>query len=217
MDSVAPIDGAAFSLLETMRLEHGRVERLERHIVRMAEGARYFEYQWSEVAVRDAIHAVAGAHPEGCWRVRLLLSADGTPTIECTPHAQDARPWRVDFALEPVNPQDPFILHKTTHRVVYEVARRSHTDVDDVLLWNRRGEVTESTIANVVAEIDGLRYTPPLRCGLLAGTFRAEQLEAGTIYEHVLMKDDIASASRLWLINSVRGWVDAEFVGRSVT
>ena len=66
----------------------------------------------------------------------------------------------------------------------------------------------------LVAEIDGLRYTPPVRCGLLAGTFRAEQLEAGAIFEHVLMKDDVAGASRLWLINSVRRWMDAELVGR---
>jgi len=29
----------------------------------------------------------------------------------------------------------------------------------------------------------------------------------------VLTKPDVASAPRLWLINSVRGWVDVEFVG----
>ena len=52
---------------------------------------------------------------------------------------------------------------------------------------------------------------PSLR-GLLGGTFRAEQLEAGTIQERVLTKADIASASRLWLINSVRGWVEAILV-----
>jgi para-aminobenzoate synthetase/4-amino-4-deoxychorismate lyase len=202
--------GVSFSLLETMRLEHGRVERLERHIARMAEAARYFEYQWNEAAVREAVNSVTFDHRDDSWRVRLLLSADGSPTIECTPHVPDTRRWRLDFALEPVDPQNPFVLHKTTHRIVYEAARRSKSEVDDVLLWNRRDEVTESTIANVVAEIDGLRYTPPLRCGLLAGTFRAEQLEAGTIFEHVLTKADIASASRLWLINSVRGWVDAE-------
>ncbi|HZM96519.1 MAG TPA: aminotransferase class IV [Vicinamibacterales bacterium] len=213
MDSAAPRPGVSFSLLETMRLEHGRVERLERHVARMAEAARYFEYQWNEAAVREVVNSVAGEHPGGCWRVRVLLSANGSPTIECTPLVQDAHRWRVDFALEPVDPQDPFILHKTTHRIVYEAARRSKSEVDDVLLWNRRGEVTESTIANVVAEIDGLRYTPPVRCGLLAGTFRAEQLEAGTIYEHALTKSDVVSASRVWLINSVRGWVDAEFVG----
>jgi para-aminobenzoate synthetase/4-amino-4-deoxychorismate lyase len=97
---------------------------------------------------------------------------------------------------------------------VYETARRSHPDVDDVLLWNTRGEVTESTIGNVVAEIDGVRYTPPVSCGLLAGTFRAEQLEAGTIQERVLTKADVAAASRLWLINSVREWIEAELAGR---
>jgi para-aminobenzoate synthetase / 4-amino-4-deoxychorismate lyase len=194
MDSAAPNHLASFSLLETMRLENGRVERVERHVARMAEAARYFEYQWIEPAVREAIEKASHEHSEGCWRVRLLLSTDGAPVVECTP-------------------QDPFVLHKTTHRVVYERARRSRNEVDDVLLWNRRGEVTESTIANVVAEIDGMRYTPPVRCGLLAGTFRAEQIEAGAIHEQVLMKADIVSASRLWLINSVREWVDAEFVG----
>ena len=106
--------------------------------------------------------------------------------------------------------RDPFVLHKTTRRAVYESARASRPDVDDVLLWNERGDVTESTIANVVAEIGGVRYTPPLQCGLLPGTFRAEQLDLGTIRERVLSKGDIASASRLWLINSVRGWVEAQ-------
>src|ERR1700741_2481504 len=208
MDSVAPAPQASFSLLETMRLEEGRVERQERHRARAAEAARYFAYRWNESAVRDTLAAVAREHPHGCWRVRLLLSIDGRPTIECTPHADETRPWRVDFALEPIDPLDPFIRHKTTRRLVYEDAKRAQPDLDDVLLWNARGEVTESTIGNVVAGIDGVRRSAPLPPGLLAGTFRAEQLEAGTIRERVLTKADIAAASRLWLINSVRRWVE---------
>jgi para-aminobenzoate synthetase/4-amino-4-deoxychorismate lyase len=211
MDSAAPSRETSFSLLETMRLERGRIERLERHVERMSEAARFFEYRWDDAAVRDALTATVARHSQGCWRVRLLLARDGHPAIECTPHSHEARPWRVDFANVPIDPGDPFVLHKTTHRVVYEAARASRTDVDDVLLWNGRGEVTESTIANVVAEIDGVRYTPPVECGLLAGTFRAEQLDLGTIRERVLSKADVALASRLWLINSVRGWVDAQF------
>jgi len=212
MDSVAPEARTSFSLLETMRLEDGRVERLERHMARMAEAARYFAYQWNESTVHEALAAVSREHPQGTWRLRLLLSADGRPTIECTPHADDARRWRVDFALEPIDSLDPFIHHKTTRRLVYENAKRARPDLDDVLLWNERGEVTESTIGNVVAEIDGVRYTPPVSSGLLGGTFRAEQLEAGTIRERVLTKADVASASRLWLINSVRRWVDVMLV-----
>jgi para-aminobenzoate synthetase/4-amino-4-deoxychorismate lyase len=214
MDSVSPAAvTASFALLETMRLEHGQVERLERHLARMAEAARYFAYQWNEASVHDAIAAAAREHPQGCWRLRLLVSAEGRPTVECTAHADETRTWRVAFAHEPIDPLDPFITHKTTRRIVYEDAKRSRPGLDDVLLWNDRGEVTESTIANVVAEIDGVRYTPPLSSGLLGGTFRAEQLEAGTIRERILTKSDMASASRLWLINSVRRWVNAALSG----
>jgi para-aminobenzoate synthetase/4-amino-4-deoxychorismate lyase len=215
MDSTARFDGAPFSLLETMRLEQGRVARLDRHLARMAGAARHFQYEWADDRVRTAIAALTREHPEGCWRVRLLVSADGRPTTECTPHLDEARVWRVDFADHPVDALDPFILHKTTRREVYENARRSRPEVDDVLLWNVRGEVTESTIANVVAELDDVRYTPPVSCGLLGGMFRAEQLDAGTIRERVLTKSDVASASQLWLINSVRGWIKAQHAGRA--
>jgi para-aminobenzoate synthetase/4-amino-4-deoxychorismate lyase len=122
-------------------------------------------------------------------------------------------PWRVAFAEHAIpDAGDPFVLNKTTHRIVYETARGARTDVDDVVLWNSRGEVTESTIGNIVVEIDGVRYTPPVSCGLLAGTFRAEQLDVGIIRERVLTKTDVAAATRLWLINSVREWMDAELV-----
>ena len=212
MDSAVRSPDTSFFLLETMRLEHGRVERLERHVQRMAEAARYFGYQWNEPAVRDAVTSASEQHFQGCWRLRLLLSNDGQPRVECTPHVHDSRLWRLDFAKEPIDGNDPFIQHKTTRRAVYEAARASRTDVDDVLLWNGHGEVTESTIANIVAEIDGVRYTPPLQSGLLAGTFRAEQLDRGTIRERVLLKADVRAASRLWLINSVREWVEGSLI-----
>jgi len=78
-----------------------------------------------------------------------------------------------------------------------------------VLLWNERGEITESTIANVVAEIDGVRVTPPLTCGLLPGVFRELLLETGAIQEGAITRAGLASANRLWLINSLREWIPA--------
>jgi para-aminobenzoate synthetase/4-amino-4-deoxychorismate lyase len=57
-----------------------------------------------------------------------------------------------------------------------------------------------------------VRYTPPLACGLLGGTFRAELLAAGLIQERLLTRADVSRASRLWLINSVREWIDAVLV-----
>lgn len=215
MDSAAPRpDDGTFSLLETMRLEAGEVKRLDRHLSRMAAAAGRFGYPWREAEVRAVVAATAAAHAAGHWRLRLLLAGDGTATIERTPLTREAAaPWKLAFAREPVDAADPFILHKTTRRIVHEAARRSRPEADEVLLWNARGEVTEGTIGNLVAEIGGVRCTPPLSSGLLAGTFRAEQLEAGRIRERVLTKADVSAARRLWLINSVREWIESELMG----
>ena len=69
------------------------------------------------------------------------------------------------FATEPIDPADVFLFHKTTNRAVYDRARRP--DCDDVVLWNPAGEVTETTIANLVVEVGDRRVTPPIACGLL--------------------------------------------------
>jgi para-aminobenzoate synthetase/4-amino-4-deoxychorismate lyase len=75
---------------------------------------------------------------------------------------------------------------------------------DDVILWNERGEITESCIANVVVEIDDELYTPPVSCGLLPGTFRAWLLDKGKIRERVILKEELSRVSNVYLINSVR-------------
>ena len=179
----------------------------------MAGSAGHFGYPWNEAAVREALAAVRQTRAQGCWRLRLLVDRGGTPAVECMPHDKSTSgPWRVAFAIAPVDERDPFLFNKTTRRTVYEQARRAQLGVDDVILWNRRGEVTESTICNVVVAVDGGRVTPPISCGLLGGTFRAELIETGEIAERVLTRDEVAGASQLWLINSLREWVDARFV-----
>jgi len=77
---------------------------------------------------------------------------------------------------------------------VYEAALNSQPHYDDVILCNHNDEVTESTIANIVVELDGVKYTPPRSSGLLAGTFRAELLRTGEIKERVIYRDELAGA-----------------------
>jgi para-aminobenzoate synthetase/4-amino-4-deoxychorismate lyase len=84
--------------------------------------------------------------------------------------------------------------------------------MDAVILWNEFGDVTEATDYNVVAEVDGRMVTPPVESGLLAGTLRAELLANGTIEERRVTLDQLRGAVRLWLVNSVRGMVEARLV-----
>jgi para-aminobenzoate synthetase/4-amino-4-deoxychorismate lyase len=96
---------------------------------------------------------------------------------------------------------------------VYEDALASCPGSDDVVLWNERGEVTETTIANLVVELDGERVTPPVECGLLAGVFRSHLIDQGLVRERRLALDELRRASRIWVVNSVRRWRDAVLMG----
>jgi len=145
---------------------------------------------------------------------RLLLNSDGSLTHEAFPFASEAenKPVRVKLTNQPVNSDDVFLFHKTTRREVYEKARQSQPDCDDVLLYNEHGQLTEATIANLVFELDGQLYTPPISCGLLVGTFRAALLEQGIIKERVIQREELARCAKIFLVNSVRGWQKAELV-----
>jgi para-aminobenzoate synthetase/4-amino-4-deoxychorismate lyase len=52
----------------------------------------------------------------------------------------------------------------------------------------------------------GKLVTPPVQCGLLAGTFRAHLLKNGEIQEGVVTIEDIRAAEEVFLVNSVRKW-----------
>jgi para-aminobenzoate synthetase / 4-amino-4-deoxychorismate lyase len=44
---------------------------------------------------------------------------------------------------------------------------------------------------------------------LLAGTFRSYLLEMGKIKERAIYKDELKKCSKVFLVNSVRKWVEA--------
>jgi len=205
-----------FSLLETMlwTFQDGYF-LLEYHLQRLRRSAVYFDYPLDLEDLRRRLAAQARAYGSARQRVRLLVDRGGGLEIDSAPLPETeagAPPVRVRLAAEPVHSTDVFLYHKTTCRVVYEAARQLCPDCDDVLLWNERGELTESCVANIVVEMEGARLTPPVDSGLLAGTFRAWLLEQGAIREKVVKVEDLGKCTRLYLINSVRKWQEAELI-----
>lgn len=198
----------AFELLETLRLERGAYALLDRHLARLAGSAEYFGIPLSLGAARAELERHARLHPAQPRRVRLLVSPEGAARVESQPLPPPAEGVQaVALARTPIARHNRFLYHKTTSRGVYELRRAERPEVYDVLLWNEEGELTEFTTGNLVVELDGQRWTPPIESGLLAGTLRAELLERGEIRERTLPRADIERATRVWLINSVRGWV----------
>ena len=172
----------------------------------MRDSAQHFGYACPPGPIRDALDAaVRGA--DAPLRVRLLVDRAGTPRAEHFPLHPTPGPLRVGLAQAAIDPTDPFLFHKTTSRAQME--RHRSAAYDETVLWNPSREVTEGINANLVVFLGGRRVTPPVACGLLPGTMRAELLERGEIVEARVTVDEFLSAERFWLINSVRGWRDA--------
>jgi para-aminobenzoate synthetase/4-amino-4-deoxychorismate lyase len=202
-----------FELLETLLWRRGRgYFLLEAHLKRLCDSADYFGFALDADAVRRQLLTVAERFTAPRYRVRLRVNRYGEAQVDYAPLSPERRVWRVALAREPVDPREVFLYHKTTHRQVYERARAARPDCDDVILWNTRGEITESTLANVVVRVDGRYYTPPVACGLLAGVYREHLLQRGLLRERVLTPDDLRRAEAVYLINSVRGRIRAEVV-----
>jgi len=201
-----------FSLIETLPYESAAgYFLLERHLARLADSADYFGFRFDENAIRAALQKIAEKMPKGKFKVRLSLNRGGAVQV-AHELLVEKRILQIAIAPEPVDRRDVFLFHKTTQREVYETRRASRPDGEEVLLVNEKGELTESPIANLVVRLEGKDYTPPVSCGLLAGTFRAELLERGKLIERVLRPEDLQKAEAIFLINSVRGWMPVQMV-----
>jgi para-aminobenzoate synthetase / 4-amino-4-deoxychorismate lyase len=222
----------------------------ELHWQRLAASAQYFGYALDIPALDQQLAYLVEKFDQQVQRVRVLCEKKGGVTLYPTPleveitrnlgippdqdleRLSQIQPVRLAIAPTPVHSQDRFLYHKTTHREVYDQARRQirlpAEDWDDVLLWNERGELTETCIANVVVmrqSQDGRCQwlTPPVSAGLLAGTYRAWLLAQGLLREQTLRLEELRlgelyleneqRGDRLYVINSVRLMRPAVLVG----
>jgi len=206
-------------LLETMRWDPGSGFFLGRaHLDRLMASAEFFGGHVSRPQVENELQALA-TRLEGPSRVRLLVDLDGRTETQASPldgrgqvwncelqfTIPDLTPVPVALAKAPVDEVSPWLYHKTTRREVYDEALRQRPEAEDVVLWNSRGEVTESCRANLLVDLGEGLVTPPVECGLLAGVLRAQLLEKGRVREQVVKVGDLQRAGRVFLANSVRG------------
>lgn len=194
-----------FQLLESLRLENGTYFLLREHLERLQQSSAYFHFKFEIDDVKKALSTYAKKHSKGIQKVRLLVSQTGDIHVEGQQIKDIEESKQIAVASSPIHKDNIFLYHKTTNRAVYEEHQVS--GVYDTLLWNEAGELTEFTNGNLVVEWGGVRYTPPVECGLLPGTFRSSLLKEKEIKEKVIHKEDLERCSRMWLINSVRKWV----------
>jgi len=199
-----------FELLESLLWEpKNGYFLLEKHLERLDRSADYFNFPRSPEAASQALQALSLTFGAIAQKIRLTLSCEGKLTLQAQTLDNGILKIgaSVGIARKPIDSQIPFLYHKTTYRLPYTMALEPQPEYRDVFLWNRDGYITESTIANIAIDTPAGLITPPVKCGLLPGTFRAQLLAEGKIREEFITLDDLRNTQTLFLINSVRGWI----------
>lgn len=194
-----------FSLLSTTRWTPGEgYFLLDRHLERLADSARYYDWEISLERVRQALDDYAKGLT-GPRRIRLTVDRSGAVDIQDFELPVWPDSPRIALAPEPVESSFPQLFHKLDRRALYDHMRASRTDVDEVVLFNEAGEITEGTYSNLLVRFGENVWTTPISCGLVPGVYRAELIARGEVRERVIRVDELAQADEIRLINSVRG------------
>lgn len=200
-----------FELLESLLVENGSFYLLEEHLDRLSQSANYFGWAINLETVRTVLEEHAALLADGSYKVRLLVSRLGEVKVESEEISELGEEIQVSIAKKPVASANVFLFHKTTNRAVYN-EHQPEEGCFDVLLYNERGEVTEFVNGNVVFELEGKWYTPPVECGLLAGTYRASLLESDLLEERIVRVGEIDFYDAVYFVNSVRRMKKVRFV-----
>lgn len=208
-------DSSDFELFETMKWDTDSGVFLEEyHFNRLKDSASYFDFKFCDVRGKEIIDETIRNISNNLCVIRLFVNAKGGIRIETSevPVFIKNQKYTVSLAKNPIQSENIFLYHKTTQREVYENAEGENLHSDDVILWNEEGNLTESTIANIILNIKGNWVTPSINCGLLRGVYRESMLENGLIEERKIHKSEIADLSEITLINSVRGEFKAKLI-----
>lgn len=196
-----------FKLLESLKLKNGVIDLLESHLTRMGQSAAYFGYPFDKQKIKNALLKKAGAKKVGLLKMRVLLDEKGNLEVETHSITEETDTKWVHLSSTPVPKNHIFLYHKTTNRLVYHEKRAGNEHYFDTLLWNEDGFVTEFTNGNIVYQMNGEYYTPPIKDGLLPGTYRERLIKNKVVQERSLRIKDISCCEKIWFINSLRGWV----------
>lgn len=187
-----------WKLIETLNVKNGVAEFFEEHISRMRNSAKVLGFEFN-----SEIHNLK-FDKDGIYRIELSKNGDISLSYR---ENKSSTSSKIVISSQRVNSTDVFLKHKTTYRPYYakSLEKIRQGEIYDEIFFNEKGELTEGSRSNVVLELDGQLYTPPLSCGLLNGIYRQFLLNSGKCLEKVLTKTDLANASKIYCINSVRG------------
>lgn len=228
--SVSPLSAGllyGWGVFTTLGVAEGRAGHVARHWSRLTAHAGRLgvpiEFALDDVEAGLSELITAGGIVSGRARITVARGAAGPWRDEM---ARPSDLWMLAAALD-VAPRPPLNITVSPHRMnsasplagvkstayvtqllILEEAKRR--GFDDAIVLNERGEVVETSSANIFWVRDGELWTPSLGTGCLAGITRALVLEAASrlrirAVEGAASMHALHEAHEVFLTNSTRG------------
>ena len=196
-----------FELLTTGRIHKGELTFLEQHLTRLREASRYFAYPYDEPKLlKELQEELARLESNLDYRCRIALHKNGTIQLTITELTDlPASYLQAQLTEQKLDLATPFTYFKTSQR--NHLAPKHHEQIFHL----PDGSLLETTIGNLVLEIEGQLYTPPAHLPLLDGIYRRHLLETQQVEEKLLTLNDLTDADRIYACNALRGLYELDF------
>ena len=196
-----------FELLTTGRIHQGELTFLEQHLTRLREASRYFAYPFNEPKLlNDLQEELTHLDPSLDYRCLIALQKNGSFQLTIT-ELKDlpASYLQAQLTEQKLDLATPFTYFKTSQRD--HLSQSDHEQIFHL----PDGTLLETTIGNLVLEIEGRLYTPPAHLPLLDGIYRRHLLETQQMEEKLLTLNNLTDADHIYACNALRGLYELDF------
>lgn len=188
-----------YPFIETLRVEEGKIFRLEYHNERMNRTRRE---QLGATLPLDLSDVLRLPDEPGRMKCRVVYDEEIREVTFSPYHLRPVSRLKLVYADE------ADYRYKSSDRSLLNRLFVLRGEADDVLII-RRGLLTDTSICNI-ALWDGSRWVTP-ETPLLAGTHRAALLDAGEIVPAPIPVDALGRYSRIRLFNALIGFGEIDF------
>ncbi|MEY8714467.1 aminodeoxychorismate synthase component I [Francisella philomiragia] len=204
-----------FCLIESI-YHYNKFRNLELHLERLENTARQLFFDIDICKIRDQLYDyVEQLSNNKEYKIRLEYHYDKSINIEHTEiNTTDQQAIKLKICPDKINSANKLFQHKTTHssiRGFYTQMHHKyiHDDNCELIYLNEKDNITEARFHNIVIEKNDKLYTPELEDGVLAGVARKSLISQGKLQSKSLNLNDLKTANKIYLINSVRGLIPA--------
>jgi 4-amino-4-deoxychorismate lyase len=173
----------------------------------MCKSAGILNFKFEIKKIKDEVLKIRS---ENSLRCRLTLGLGGEINLKTTTLNPNSKKWTLCFSDSILSSSDPWLLHKSSYRALYDSERaKLPNGIDELIYLNERSEVCEGTITNIFIKIAGQWLTPPLSSGCLPGVLRRKKIEEGSCKVGIITFSDLHGAEKIMVGNALRGEINA--------